>query len=185
MKLFFKKIDKLSKGFTLVETLVALSIFNVSILGLMSVLAAGISNINYARMKITASYLAQEGIEYIRNMRDTAVLYTNNGWTSDFKAKVKISSCKNDTDKTCGFSRPSPFDVFVCNNPNDCKLYVNSNGGYDNDSSGSDSGFTRKIWMDTTGLGNDEVKIYSKVEWTQGSGSYNITFTENLFNWIE
>ncbi|MDD5721147.1 MAG: hypothetical protein PHT16_01715 [Candidatus Pacebacteria bacterium] len=66
-------------GFTLVETLVSISIFTMSILGLMSILASGISDVNYAKQKMTAEYLAQEGIEYVRNMRDTDVLYDTDG----------------------------------------------------------------------------------------------------------
>lgn len=62
-------------GFTLVETLVSISIFTMSILGLMSILASGISNTNYAKKKMAAEYLAQEGIECVRNIRDTYVLY--------------------------------------------------------------------------------------------------------------
>lgn len=65
------------RGFTLIETLVAISIFSISILAMMAVLADGISDTNYAKTKITASYLAQEGIEYVRNMRDNHVLYTD------------------------------------------------------------------------------------------------------------
>ena len=85
MKRFFGQKNKRSRAFTLVETLVAISIFTVSLLGLMSILAQGIADTNYAKRKIIASYLAQEGIEYIRNFRDTYVLYydpasTNNGW---------------------------------------------------------------------------------------------------------
>lgn len=78
-------------GFTLIETLVAISIFSISILAMMAVLADGISDTNYAKTKITASYLAQEGIEYIRNMRDNYVLYTDTtGLTwDDFKAANK------------------------------------------------------------------------------------------------
>ncbi|MEK7219403.1 MAG: prepilin-type N-terminal cleavage/methylation domain-containing protein, partial [Patescibacteria group bacterium] len=78
------------KGFTLIETLIAISIFTVSILALMSVLGQGISNTNYAKQKIIASYLAQEGIEYMRNMRDNDVLYTQitgKNWGS-FKSKL-------------------------------------------------------------------------------------------------
>ncbi|OGI95347.1 hypothetical protein A2917_02160 [Candidatus Nomurabacteria bacterium RIFCSPLOWO2_01_FULL_42_17] len=81
-----KLFKKNNGGFTLVETLVALSIFTVSLLGIMSVLASGISNTNYSKQKIIAGYLAQEGIEYVRNLRDTAVLYDADGaqagWSS-------------------------------------------------------------------------------------------------------
>ncbi|MEJ0001975.1 MAG: prepilin-type N-terminal cleavage/methylation domain-containing protein [bacterium] len=63
-------------GFTLVETLVAISIFTLSVLIMLSVLSKGISDTAYAKKKLIASYLAQEGIEYMRNMRDTYMLYS-------------------------------------------------------------------------------------------------------------
>ncbi len=180
---FLKQKNKKNRAFTLVETLVAISIFTVSILGMMSVLASGVSNTNYAKRKMTAAYLAQEGIEYIRNMRDTFVLYpqvSGNSWTG---FRSRLSSCNSNDG--CSFDVVFPHGVRGCNNPNDCKLYVNENGGYDTSSTGSDSGFSRKIWMVTFPGDQDQVKIFSKVEWTQGSGSYNITFSENLYNWIQ
>lgn len=141
MKKFFKQKNN---GFTLVETLVAISIFTMSILGLMSVLASGISNTTYAKQKMVASYLAQEGIEHARNIRDNHVLYdTSSGW----------NNFKNDTNVT---NYPSPNDY---------------------------SSFIRTITIST--VRTNEVKIISKVEWKQGSGTYNITFLENLFNWVE
>ncbi|MBI2627474.1 type II secretion system protein [Candidatus Nomurabacteria bacterium] len=180
MSKFFKQKNT---AFTLVETLVAISIFTVSLLGIMSVLASGIANTNYAKQKMVATYLAQEGIEYIRNMRDTKVLYgsgdSNAKWN---QFKSDLSPCNNDSDHACGFNTVFPYDVSTCPSLNDCKLYVN-NGGYNTNSSGTDSGFVRKIWMDTAGLGSDEVKIFSKVEWTTGSGVKSVTFSENLFNW--
>lgn len=63
-------------GFTLIETLVALSIFTMSILGLMSVLSSGISDTNYVKQKMAAGYIAQEGIECMRNVRDSYTLYS-------------------------------------------------------------------------------------------------------------
>lgn len=87
-------------GFTLVETLVAISIFTMSILGLMSILASNISNTTYVKQKIAAEYLAQEGIEYVRNLRDTAVLYDStsgqNGWDA-FKPTLPTTSPATDT----------------------------------------------------------------------------------------
>lgn len=142
MKLFFRKHNKLNKAFTLVETLVAIAIFSVSILGLMSVLASSISSTNYAKQKAIATYLAQEGIECVRNMRDNYIL--NNNWTGFVTLDVSTISC------------PS-IDI--------------------------GSGFTREISEDNAGLGSNEVKIISKVSWTQGSGIKNVILSENLFNW--
>lgn len=66
---------KKNKGFTLVETLVGLLIFSFSVIAMMSVLGNGISDTRHAQQKIMAGYLAQEGIEYARNVRDAYVLY--------------------------------------------------------------------------------------------------------------
>ncbi len=170
----------------MVETLVAISIFTISLIGLMSVLASGISDTSYAKKKMTAEYLSQEGVEYVRNIRDTYVV--NNavdgqaGWNS-FKSKMSICVSGNE----CGFVKPAPgvaFDVALCSTLNQCKLYLNS-GSYDSNATGADSGFVRKVWADTTTLGPDEVRIYSNVSWKQGSGTYNATFSEDLFNWVQ
>ncbi len=146
-------------GFTLVETLVAISIFTTSIIVLMSVLGQGISDTGYAKKKIIAAYLAQEGIEYIRNIRDTNVLYnlsgSQAGWDK-FKNDLSLSSC---------------YLVAGCNITS---LNVNS---------GANSEFVGII--NVVNISSDETKILSAVSWIQGSGTYKITLSENLFNWIE
>ncbi len=179
-------------GFTLVETLIAVSIFTVSLLGIMSVLASSISNTTYTKQKMVATYLAQEGVEYVRNMRDTYIFYTSNGDWNGFTGK--LSSCGVGSE--CGlntslFSNLADANLIkkCVDSPNICKVYLN-NGSYNTNSTGTDSGFTRKIWMTKAdGLpfinSVNEVKIYSRVDWTQGSGKYNMTFSENLFNWVE
>ena len=145
MKKYFKKVNK-SNGFTLVETLIALSIFSVSVITMMSILGSGIANTNYAKNKIAASYLAQEGIEYARNIRDNDVLYTST--TGKNWATFRDAGIANITP-------PAPAGLNF--NRTIQKIIVNP----------------------------DEVKIFSTVSWTQGSGSFNITFSENLFNWVE
>lgn len=189
------KKDKKNSGFTLVETLVAISIFTMSILALLSILSQGISNTNYAKRKIIASYLAQEGIEYMRNMRDTFVLYdgtsSQNGWTN-FNNKLVNVSCPTNgcyfDDQNLDYNSHSQQMVsvatlFDCNASCPTLLYDANTGSYNYNISGVDSGFIRKIKV--TQINADETKVLSTVYFTQGSGNYNITFSEDLFNWVE
>jgi prepilin-type N-terminal cleavage/methylation domain-containing protein len=60
-----------SKAFTLVESMVAISILALAVTGPMLIAQKGIGSAIYARDQITAFYLAQEAVEYIRNARDT------------------------------------------------------------------------------------------------------------------
>src|SRR3989344_4652981 len=80
----YRKSKLSGSGFTLVEMLVAISIFTVALVGIMFILGSGIADTNYAKRKMVATYLAQEGIEYIRNMRDSYTLYPDEyggvGW---------------------------------------------------------------------------------------------------------
>lgn len=145
------QVLNLSKGFTLVETLVAISIFTMSLLGIMSVLASNITNVSYARQKMTAIYLAQEGIEYARNVRDTDAI--TNGGSSGWST----------------FTNPSltPIAAITPTAPSD-RLY------------------TRTISRSPANpTGSNVVTITSTVSWTQGSGPKTVTFSENLYNWIE
>ncbi|KKP78449.1 MAG: hypothetical protein UR77_C0002G0001, partial [Candidatus Nomurabacteria bacterium GW2011_GWC2_35_35] len=101
-----KSLKQKNKGFTLVETLVAISIFSLSIIATMSVLGSGISDTGYAKKKMIAGYLAQEGIEYVRNMRDTSVLYhpggSQAGWNA-FMGQMAPCDITNNPSKACYF----------------------------------------------------------------------------------
>lgn len=183
-------------GFTLIETLVAISIFTLSILALLAVLTQGISNTGYAKKKLIASYLAQEGVEHMRNMRDTYVLYTGTsqaGWDA-FKAKLSNNSCTNLPDgcyfnaDNLNYSDPTQpmidITLTACSAtmcPNGALSYNSATGKYG--FSGVSSGYSRKITASTVSA--NETKVFSTVYWTQGSGNYNMVFSESLFNWVE
>ena len=179
------KTRKLQKGFTLLEVLVAISIFTVSTLALLSVLSQGISSTTYAKRKIVASYLAQEGIEYVRNLRDTLVLSgvdSQTGWNT-FKTDNISTKCVSG----CYWDDDLSDHLVPCSSPALCPnmTYDEAVGIYGYNLSWADSGYNRVITFEILVSSPDEVKIYSTVEWNQGSGSQSITFSDILFNWIE
>ncbi len=201
MKYFLTQKNISQRGFTLVETLLALSIFSISVLSMMIVLSKGISDTDYAQNKIIATYLAQEGIETMRNMRDTYILYSTPvgaGWAT-FLGRLAGANCNANSGQGCFYNdenlvftdpaqpitNPSYVPLNGCNANCPMLLYSSTTGKYNYASGGVSSGFRRKITSSTAGLGLDEVKISSTVYFTHKSTTYNVTITENLFNWAE
>ena len=189
-----KQTKQMHKGFTLVETLIAISIFSVSILGLMSVLSSSVANITFTKNKVIATYLAQEGVEYIRNMRDTFVVYdaTNSqtGWNS-FKNKITTASCTslqgcyfNDLSVlyTDHLQPMTNLPMSACSASCPYLLYDNSTGKY-NYVSGVKTIFIRKIFINQ--ISPNEARVFSTVSWVENSGNQSVSFSESLFNWVE
>jgi prepilin-type N-terminal cleavage/methylation domain-containing protein len=80
----FPMINKRQAGFTLLETLVAVFILTIALNSLFSLVANSLFSSQYAKNEITATYLAQEAVDYIRNNRDTEAFQHLGGgtWTS-------------------------------------------------------------------------------------------------------
>lgn len=78
-----------NKGFTLIEVLVAVFILTVAIFAIFNVIQNLSIYYKTASSRLTAAYLAQEGMELARNKRDTSLIQ-GLGWDSDLPEGTEI-----------------------------------------------------------------------------------------------
>jgi prepilin-type N-terminal cleavage/methylation domain-containing protein len=71
------------KGFTLVETLVAVTLLLLVIVGPMTIATRGLQNAFYAGDQTTAIFLAQEAIEHMQRLRDDNALSNVSDFQTD------------------------------------------------------------------------------------------------------
>lgn len=189
MKNFLKKIikEKTDRGFTILETLVAVFILVLSITGPMVFAQSGLRTAFLARDQITAFYLAQDAIETIKNMRDNNALQNSNNWLDYiFECGAEIGvECKVtiDTILEPGVVRP---EVELCSSGFCPPLMTDDSGrfGYDL-TGGTNSRFTRNVYLTEIVQGR-ELEIVVEVVWKSNVGinTSRIVVQENIFNWI-
>jgi len=93
---------KLSKqGFSLIETIVAISIMLIGIVGLYALVPFYLKVVAVNKDRFVASQLAREGIEFVRNIRDSNLLAGNN-WNDNLTGCV--SGCQMDYNDDAGLS---------------------------------------------------------------------------------
>ncbi len=165
-----KNKSKHNKGFTLIETFVAVTILLLAVTGPLYLVTKGLAISRSVKGQITAAYLAQEAVEYIRNARDTNVLGGVN-WLNGLAVCVG-GKCVIDSPEqniaSCGGACP----VLKYNSAS--KLY-----GYN---SGEDSIFRRETQINKINP-TREAEIVVDVFWTEGSNNRQFTVKEYLLNW--
>jgi prepilin-type N-terminal cleavage/methylation domain-containing protein len=165
------------KGFTLVETLVAIGILVTVITGAYSAAQAGISSSSATKNQIIAFYLAQEGMEQVRNMRDENGLNGRHWLTG-------ITETGSDP---CAFGKTCMADVLSINPLSECfgdcpPIRQNPTSGiYGYDSSWPVTQFRRDITL--TSVSADEVSVVVTVTWNRGSVTRQFKARENILNW--
>lgn len=163
-----------SKGFTLVETLIAITILILAVTGAFAAAQNGISSAIFSKDQIVAFYLAQEGVEHIRNLRDQNGL-AGTTWLDGIA----------DPGDPCAFGNTCRVDA-VANTIAQCvstcpNIKLNDFGFYAYDS-GTDTKFRREIIL-TPVVGNKEVAITVRVTWSKGLVNREFVARENIFNW--
>ena len=172
-------------GFTLIETLVAVSLLSVSIVAPMALTTQSLTAAYYARDQVTAFNLAQEGIEAIRAIRDGQILQISlnaNASGIDLFGPIPV-----DQDFTIDSRQSTPSSA-IANCSGTCAA-LQTDGtlfGYDPDkTTWVPTHFTRTMRVKYVGAGHDEIRVSATVSWPTASGQVR-TFTiyENLYRWV-
>jgi prepilin-type N-terminal cleavage/methylation domain-containing protein len=185
MKTFFLKNNNkdTQQGFTIIETLVAISILLISTTGPLSFAQSSLRSSFLARDQVAAFYLAQEAVETIKNIRDNNKIQDSD-WLDGLGDCTPASNgdlvkCNMEVDTgggkyymvECTRERCSPMMYDSAN-----KQFVLGSG------SGSEelSKYTRTVYLKK--VGDDELQIIVEVDWTSGYfAPRRIIVQENIF----
>jgi prepilin-type N-terminal cleavage/methylation domain-containing protein len=184
-------------GFSLVETLVAVAILLVVIVGPMSIATQANSSTTFANEQVIAYFLAQEGLELVQKGRDDLLLDafssdTNNAWNIFVSDSGPYGECLRGN--TCGLEMNDNVNdslvVKPCSNSSECQLYLSSEtrrAMYTYDAVASDGTaneptlYSRSINIRPNG---DEALVTVDVRWRSGDqiAPQSVTATTYLFN---
>ncbi len=180
-----------SKSFTLIETVVAVSILTVGTLGAFSLIQKTIGLTSASSSQLTAAYLAQEEIEIVRNIRDSNWLnsqpWGSIGATLNGNVNYDSSSIGDLVDNLVllrlGEDEPWYFyhmDEEFCVEGG-AWHYPDGDFCQDFGNCCLDSRFTRHLEISYPEENIMEVK--SIVEWQERWGLQQLTIQTNLYDW--
>ena len=189
---------KTSRAFTLVETMIAITILTLAISGAFLAANSSLLAAETSRDQLAASFLAQEGIEYLRAMRDDYYLsaYRTGGanvsstaWSNFLSAAAPCRGSTCMLDPAQGMGVGPGLSLVSCSGANCLPLYRDANG-YNEQNRGSKTPFTRTVRLaDVSGapvdpLGNPvDIRIVSTVSWSFHGVPYSVTASSHLTPW--
>lgn len=163
---FFKN-SKPAAGFTLVEVMAATFIAVTGIAAAYGLVNYSLAMANDASMRLTASYLAKEGIEIIRNIRDSNYVERENSW--NYKLENCYAGCG--VDYSSDSLSPDYKDDFL-------KL---DGGFYKYSPSGESTPYKRIVTVDDSFA--DILKLTVEVKWSRSGKQNSVVLREDIYNW--
>ena len=174
----------MSKGFTIIEVLVSISILTIIVATPLGILGNFLIANQLTQESVRANFMNQEILEYVRNDRDNAFLTAGENWFADLKPlppETKYNICLDD----------GTMD-FYCNLTRDTDGFINGVGftasvrGENNDT--CDGHSATSIFKETLDIDfeNDAATITACVSWETVSNEVKKVETKTiLFEWIK
>lgn len=164
------------QGFTLIEAIVAIGVISVGFVGALVILSRSASQAGFLRERIIASHLAAEGIEVIKNIRDT-------NWLKPSQTDW-LSGLGDTSNGLVDFDSQS----FKTSSYNSCLNYAN--GFYRHGTSAPcNTVFKRHIVLTKkseiiSGRSINFLEVQSIVDWQEkGQAKPPITVIDHLYDW--
>jgi hypothetical protein len=159
-----------SKAFTLIEVIVATFIITVGIGGVFALIQKTISDTSLLADRLTATYLAQEGIEIVKNIRDTNFLKIYEGSLTEEQWTQDLTGCE-------GGCEADYTDFALLTNDRYLKI---EGGFYKYSASGIETSFKRKI---TITPDTDKLEVLVEVLWEERGNIHQVAAQENVYKW--
>ncbi|MDD2274425.1 MAG: prepilin-type N-terminal cleavage/methylation domain-containing protein [Candidatus Pacebacteria bacterium] len=157
---------KSKKGFGLIEMIVGVAIVSIGIVGTFSMISRFSYQSQVIRDSFIASNLAQEGIEIVKNIRDTNALEDAN-WNDG------LTHCQS------GCEMDYTNDSLLSWSGDGRYLYLNNNGGYTYNSAGAIETYYKRRITITEVEPNKSMEIIVSVYWE----SSQTTLVSKIYNW--
>jgi len=175
LNLFVRPVIRL---ITLPITILTLAVSGALTIASRSIIAAEIS-----RDQLTASHIAQEGIEYVHLVRDNNYLsaFQAGGATISATAWVNFLGAVAACGTSCLYDPAAP-SLTACSGSSCTRLYLAPTHIYTQQSgSGTITPFTRVIQI--TAVSATEEKVVSTVSWNFHGTTYSVGIVDHLTPW--
>ncbi len=169
------EIENKNKGFTLLEMTMAVFIVIVGLVGVYGVFANLNSQASLNSSKLIAVYLAQEGMELVRNIRDE-------NWLNDVAWDNGLTDCQLVNNKFCEIDYDNTgltdYDASIYEGT---ILNIDNNNYYSYNLTTKPTKYKRKITI--APAGGNRLDVFTEVEWQEAGASHSVKVGESLYNW--
>jgi len=170
------------KGFTLIELLITITVTTVGIVGAFVAIQQGISIVDYSRSRLISAFLAQEGVEIIKNIRDTNFLEGSVAWNEGIDPGAipeEYEVVYNDVDDI-GIDLNAIACSPICDFPTLNFLKKTDNGLY-NYTLGDVTRYKRKVRIER--ISNEHLRVNVKVYWRTKKGYEEFEVMQEMYKW--
>jgi prepilin-type N-terminal cleavage/methylation domain-containing protein len=195
---------RFGRGFTLIETIVSVTILAVAVVGPLTLSAQSVRASRDARLEIEATYLATEGIELMHNMRDNSsaddASAARTDWLKVAGVETMLTKCLygctiDITSNNGAAGGLQGSAVSACTGGTSCAsaggLLRNQDSGLYRTRGGAavpngwgNSEFARVLTVTSVALGSN-VRIVSTVTYLDSHGvTKSIVASDDLYNWF-